>query len=151
MRSRIEYGVLLVTVLAFTAMGCSSLRPTGYVRASVWNDGYGYVDRLIGPDEYSIAVHGNPLTSAESAAEIAFLRAAHLALENGYERFEILDREEALRTRFVRSTAPMGIGVSTMAPVKIEPLVVLLVRLSSTDRPLGPTVLDARAVVADLD
>ena len=146
---------LLLAGLLVGLTGCFG--PTEYQRASVWNDGYGYEDRVVGQDEYSVVVRCNPRTSMERAARIALLRAAHLTLENGHERFEVLDQETAHRAQDIMtnvaaySSRTGAILVPVNKATTREPVAVLLVRMVPADHPLEAQVLDARQVVADIE
>jgi hypothetical protein len=140
-------------IVVSAASGCAT--PTGYQRASVWNDNRGWRDKPIGPDEYSVIVQGNPQTTAERAASIALLRAAHLTLENERERFEVFEAEAVRRTQEVTTNVPLRSGGMTVfVPVDkhrtSEPVAVLLVRLRPAGAGPDENSLDAREVIATL-
>jgi hypothetical protein len=95
--------------------GCA--RPTGYVKANSLfsSTAYGYSDKRINGDEFSIVVLGNSRTSEARVAEIALLRAAHLTKEDGRTHFVIMKQkavttEAAVLHQFVY---PMVIGTGT--------------------------------------
>lgn len=145
-------GALLA--LALLLGGCSS--PTGYEPASFWTDGYGYTDRPAGPDEYTVVVRGNALTSDARAAGLALLRAAHLAREQGCERFVIVDEEARRRAQdLIRSEARSVDGLTLIVPVErrttSEPVALLLVRLLRPDAPATDGELRVAEVIERLE
>lgn len=138
------------------ALLSSCASATGYERASVWNDKHGWRDQQIGPDEFSVVVQGNVHTSTDRVAQISLLRAAHLTLEQGRDRFEIVDRASAKRAQDMMTTVPVsGGGMTVFVPVETrkvsEPVAILLIRVLSVDAPPKEGSLDARAVVAALE
>jgi hypothetical protein len=77
-----------VIVLGFyLAVGGCAMRPTGYVAAKGSYSTYGYSDSAEGGDDYSVLVKANSATSDERVAQLVLLRAAHLTLEKGGNRF----------------------------------------------------------------
>jgi hypothetical protein len=138
------------------ALLSSCASATGYERASVWNDKHGWRDQQIGPDEFSVVVQGNVHTSTERVARIALLRAAHLTLEQGRDRFEVFNRASTNRAQDIMTTVPVsGGGMTVFVPVETqkfsEPVVVLLIRVFRVDSPPKEGSLDARAVVTALE
>ena len=66
------------------------MRPTGYVAAKGGISPSGYSDSAEGAGDYSILVKANPATSNERVAQLVLLRAAHLTLEKGANRFIVI-------------------------------------------------------------
>ena len=129
---------------------------TGYQRIdSVWNPTYGYRDRRIAVDDYSVAAIGNAQTTPQRAAELALLRAARLAREQGRSRLVVLKQKvEALQaTETVSLLLPFG---GLLVPVQVttrthsEPAAVLIVRLLAEDAAAPPDALDAGSVIEAL-
>jgi len=144
----------LALCAALSLVACAA--PTGYERASLWNDGYGWSDKALGDGEHSITVRGNSLTSTERAADLALLRAAHLALEHDCARFVLVDQEALLRKQDQFDNAAVVRGGGTLVvPVQRrttkEPVALLLIRLLPDDAPSTPGEVDAHALVAELE
>jgi hypothetical protein len=129
--------------------------PTGYEPSSIWNDGYGWSDKPAGPDEFSVVVRANSHTSPERAARIAVLRAARLTLEQGCERFVVIDQESAQRRQEQFTSAPVTSGGQTLF-VPLEPrttqeaVAVLLIALVRPGAPPVEGEVDAAALEAEL-
>jgi len=124
-------GVLYV-LLTLSILACGG--PTGYTKRDAWNPHYGYSDKRIDNDEFSIVVRGNPLTSKERIAQIALLRAAHVTQEEGRTHFYILKQKtEVLDTEKLISIQVFLGGIFVPVPVKTkaseEPTAILLIRI----------------------
>ncbi len=146
MRRAIQSSIILALI------GCSG--PTGYVESASFLGGqYGYTDKNIGDDEYAITVTGNPQTSMERIADVALLRAAHLADEQKRARFVILNKSSQQLQGYQIITIPIGPPVFFL-PVsetpKQEPHAVLIIRLLPNDQPLQADAIDAARVIAEL-
>jgi hypothetical protein len=140
--------------LALLLAGCAVA--TGYERIDpVWNPTYGYRDRQIAGDEYSVAAVGNVKTTPQRVAELALLRAARLAREQGRSRFLVVQQKvEALSaTRTVSLALPIG-GLLVPVPVatraRDEPAAALIIRLIPDDAATPPAALDAGRVIEAL-
>jgi hypothetical protein len=138
--------------------GCAG--PTGYVKASsrvLSSSRYGYSDKRISDDEFSIVVLGNSRTSEARAAEIALLRAAHLTKEEGRTHFVIM-KQKAVATEATvlhEFVYPMVIGTGIILPVSVpvgehttnEPMAILLIRLLPVQPTYSPEALSAAEVI----
>lgn len=85
-------GFCLVAVIVAGGCATQPSGPTGYVerpRDTSYRS-YGYKDKKLGPEEFSIFVAGNPRTQLARTKNIAMLRAARLAKERGYAYFAVL-------------------------------------------------------------
>ena len=142
--------------LLLFAMLAACVGPTGYKAKGVWSPTYGYSDKKIADDEYSVAATGNWKTSKARAAEISLLRAAHLTLEQGRTHFLIVKQKaevlEAIDTIFL--PVPMG-GLLLAVPVASrssgEPTAVLIIKLMSNESASSsPDALEAAAVIQQL-
>ncbi|MGD9879236.1 MAG: hypothetical protein AB7O82_07140 [Reyranella sp.] len=101
----------------------------------------------MGNDEYAITVTGNPQTSQERVADIAFLRAAHLAMEQRRTHFAILNRSSQ---KFARQSAVITpVGVPLITPYNVSHAI-LLIRLLPNDQPYPPDSVDAAKVIAEV-
>jgi len=82
--------LLIATFLTITFSGCASpygpLGPMG-----------GYTDTKIQEGLYKIEFKGNGYTSDSKASEFVLLRAAELALQNGYKFFVIIDERNSAK------------------------------------------------------
>jgi hypothetical protein len=145
-------GRVIAFGLALSVAGCVA-RPTGYVDANtLLHAPYGFSVTPMGGDEYSILVRANSVTPTERVAEIALLRAAHLTIEKGGNRFSII-HSESLTYHYQRlNSVPIG-GV--FIPVSTSPsadkLAALVIHVSLPGAtPVAPDAIDAERVVADL-
>jgi len=150
-------------LLAFTAgvvlAGCAnrpSREPTPYVSMqSSEGHGYGYLDKYMGNDEYSVVAAGNRFTPRERVAEIALLRAARITQERGRTHFVVLNRKAGTFQMHQAQMVPIFLGgVLTPVPVgersRAEPTAILLIRLLPGRSSFQPGALDAADVVARL-
>lgn len=142
----------LVSCLLLIAIGCAT-GPTGYVAANSSYATYGYSDSAEGGDDYSILVKANSATSDERVAQLALLRAAHLTLEKGGNRFQIIHSKALQAQTDITTALPLGIGGFIPITVgsdqnKLAALVIHVMRPDAT--PVGPEAIDAQRVVTDL-
>jgi hypothetical protein len=142
----------IVLGLALVLAGCAA-RPTGYVDTSgAFNGPYGYSTTSMGRDEYSILVRANSVTPDERVAQIALLRAAHLTIEKGGNRFNIIHSESVVyQYQRIKSVGVFGavIPVGTVSDEDKLAALVIHVSLPGTT-PVAPDAIDAQQVVADL-
>lgn len=150
-------GAAIVLIILGLA-GCA--RPTGYTKAgSLFATGYGYSDKRISDDEFSIVALGNQKTSEARVAEIALLRAAHLTKEEGRTHFVIM-KQKAVTTEAAvlhQVVLPIGVG-SGILPVGVpvgehttnEPMAILLIRLLPLQPAYPPEALNAAEVIEHL-
>jgi hypothetical protein len=142
----------LVSCLLLIAIGCAT-GPTGYVAAHGSYATYGYSDSAEGGDDYSILVKANAATSNERVAQLVLLRAAHLTLERGGNRFEIIHSKNLLAQtdRIVPLPLPDGVFVPIKVGSDENKLAALIIHVLRPDAPaVGPEAIDAQRVVADL-
>ena len=146
----------IVILIILGLVGCA--RPTGYTKASSFltgTKGYGYSDKRINGDEFSIVVVGNPLTSKARAAKIALLRAAHLTKEEGRTHFVIIKQKAETTEKAVLISIPLWFG-GPMVPVPVgekttkEPMAILLIRLLPLQPAYSPDALNATEVIEHL-
>ena len=76
--------------IALTLGACAS--SPEYVAADNAED-YGYYARKISEDRYRVNYNGSRRTSLQDSRDYALLRSAELTLNNGYDWFQIVDRE----------------------------------------------------------
>ena len=146
----------IIILIILGLVGCAG--PTGYTKASTSLTGtrdYGYSDKRISSDEFSIVVVGNPSTSKLRAAEIALLRAAHLTKEEGRTHFVIIRQKAEITERAVIISIPLfagGVFVSVPVGEKTdrEPMAILLIRLLSLQPAYPPDALNAAEVIEHL-
>ena len=146
--------MIILTILGL--VGCA--RPTGYTKASSFltgTKGYGYSEKRINGDEFSIVVLGNPLTSKARAAEIALLRAAHLTKEEGRTHFIIIKQKAMSTEKAVLISIPLWFGgPMVMVPVgektTKEPMAILLIRLLPLQPAYPPDALNAAEVIEQI-
>ena len=141
----------IILLFCIVLAGCG--RPTAYVKADpLWGTGYGYSEKRMAADEFSVVAAGNRSTVGRRVAEIALLRAARLTKEEGRTHFVIIkEKTEALESVKVISF-PLMIG-SIAVPVIVrertvkEPLAVLLIRLLPLLPAYPADALDADEVI----
>ncbi len=82
----------LLIVVALTALwGCAtSYKSKGFTG--------GFSELQLAPDVFRVTFNGNAYTSGERAQDFAMLRAAELALQNGFGYFAIVDAHNTVRT-----------------------------------------------------
>jgi hypothetical protein len=146
----------IIILIILGLVGCA--RPTGYTKASSFLTGikgYGYSDKRINGDEFSIVVLGNPSTSKARAAEIALLRAAHLVKEEGRTHFVIIKQKAEITERAVLISIPLWLG-GPMVVVPVgekttkEPMAILVIRLLPLQPAYSPDALNADQVIEHL-
>lgn len=128
--------------------------PTGYTKANpLWTTKYGYSDKRINDDEFSIVVTGNPLTSKARVAEIALLRAARLTKEAGRTHFVIIKQKTETLEAAGLISLPLG-GLLVWVPVgektTEEPTAIVLIRLLPLQPDYPLDALDAATVIEHL-
>jgi len=135
---------------------CACAGPTGYERARTFgNPLYGYSDKRIGDDEFSVAATGNERTSKRRVAQIALLRAAHLTQEAGRTHFIVVRQKtqmmEAAKTDSI--VVPLG-GIFVPVPALTlptgEPTSVLIIRTVADSQAVPEDALDAAEVIRDV-
>jgi hypothetical protein len=147
-------GCIIILLISWL-VGCA---PTGYTKASSFltgTKGYGYSDKRINGDEFSIVVLGNPLTSKARAAEIALLRAAHLTKEEGRTHFFIIKQKAETTEKAVLISIPLWFGgPMVLVPVSEkttkEPMAILVISLLPLQPAYSPDALNATEVIEHL-
>ena len=144
--------------LAITACSPIYFGPTGYQKQTEgrldglgWYRQFGYTDRSIGSDEYIITFTGNPFTNPQRTADLAMLRVAQIAQQNGRTHFMVITQT------YVELSASEDISLrgGYFGPVKIGqrevayPNVVVLIRLIPTDQAVPAGALEAATVIRD--
>jgi hypothetical protein len=129
------------------------VRPTGYVAAKGSYATYGYSDSAEGGGDYSILVKANPATSNERVAQLVLLRAAHLTLENGANRFIVVHSQNL--TAAAERRAAIYVGGGVFIPVSVgtdeNKLAALVIHLLPRDATAaGSESIDAQRVVTEL-
>ncbi|MBL8771984.1 MAG: hypothetical protein JNK30_11435 [Phenylobacterium sp.] len=155
---------LLLITLAASALAACATAPTLYQPAS-GREGVGYSEYRIEPGRYRITFHGGAGAPPAQVTDYALLRAADLALAEGYDWFRISDRfmegrpDRGPRVSFGVGGASfgrrsgVGVGVSTGGvslgggPSVATTIEVVMGR---GERPRGADVYDARAVRANI-
>ncbi|MBJ6727223.1 CC0125/CC1285 family lipoprotein [Geomesophilobacter sediminis] len=136
--------------LAFLT-GCAT--PTGYVKSDpAWSPNYGYRDKPMGGNEFSVSFTGNRHTGAQRAAEIVLLRAARLTREQGGTHFVILKEKARAMEAVQLTTLPVvGAGFAAFVPVReqaaLEPTAILLIQVVPGQKPVPPEAVDAQSVI----
>lgn len=149
---------LAVAALSLSVAACATA-PTHFQPAASAG-GVGFSEMRIEPGRYRVSFQGGPGAPEAMVQDYALLRAADLALAEGYDWFRVIDR--SIRQTgyggasvgfgvggmsFGRHSAS-GVGVSSGFPVSGGPSLAasLEVLMGKGPKPLGPEVYDARGV-----
>jgi hypothetical protein len=99
----------LVLIVILLGLGACASNPK-YVAANTADD-YGHYTTRLDENRYRIVYNGGPSTSLNTTRNYAMLRAAELTLQEGYDWFEIVDRETSSNSRGGDTFEPtMGFG-----------------------------------------
>ena len=155
-RKRLLSASALLLLLSVAA--CSQIHggPTGYKQIDpIWGSAYGYRDKQIGTDEFSVFAVGNPKSDAARVAEIALLRAAHLTLEHDRNHFVVVKQKAKAVSQDELISVPVVLpGIFLPVPVASKPteerVAILIVRLLPRGQAVPPHGLDASTIVTHL-
>jgi hypothetical protein len=86
-----------ILLLAFAIAGCATAVGTPYQAAD--RQGFGFSETRIESDRYRITFAGDGATSAADVEDYALLRAAEIAIANGYEWFRVVSKDVAAEKR----------------------------------------------------
>ncbi len=154
---------LIATLLACASLaGCASA-PTLYQPAA-GPSAVGYSEYRIEPGRYRITFRGGPGAPAQQVADYALLRAADLALAEGYDWFRVADRLTEGRSDsgprlgvgvggadFGRhSGVSLGVGTSFNLGGRPSLSTTIEVVMGRGERPRGGDTYDARALRQNL-
>lgn len=148
-----------IAVAAALALGACATTPTVYQPAT-GPQSVGYSEYSIEPGRYRITFRGGPGAPPEQVMDYALLRAADLALAEGYDWFHVYDRYVQGRPdRGPRVGLGVGggdygrrsgvsLGVGTSFNLGGGPALSATVEavMGRGERPRGPDVYDARAL-----
>ena len=101
--------VLSAALAVFALTACATSSPTVYAPASASANGTGYEDIRIESDRWRVTFTGSGQASEAEVERLALRRAGELALTNGYDWFEVVDRR--VRTEG-RDRSPVRVGGS---------------------------------------
>ena len=149
----------VLAALAALSLSACATEPTRFQPATS-PTGVGYSELRIEPGRYRITFHGGPGASFNQVEDYALLRAADLALADGYDWFQVVsrntDRNGYGGSRFSVGVGGgsygrrggMGVGLGTGIPLGGGPAVTarLEVLMGKGPRPEGRDVYDARGV-----
>lgn len=97
----------IVLIAAFFTLGACASSPR-YVAADNPSD-HGHFERKISENRYRVNYNGSRSTDLQDTRDFALLRAAEVTLSEGFEWFQVVDRETATTESRERS-ADIGIG-----------------------------------------
>lgn len=100
---------LLLPVLATLALTACASAPTRY-QPAVTPSAVGFSDMQIEPGRYRITFRGGPGAPPEQVSDYALLRAADLALAQGYDWFEVYSQRTGVVAENAGPTIGVGIG-----------------------------------------
>lgn len=151
---------LILSCLAALTLAACATAPTVY-QPAVGPGAVGYSEYRIEPGRYRITFQGGPGAPPQYVTDLALLRAADLAIAEGYDWFRVSDRflqgqpDRGPRVSLGvggasfgrRSGVGLGVGTSGMSlgggPSVSSTLEVVMGR---GERPRGADVYDARAI-----
>jgi hypothetical protein len=148
-------------VLCLGLAACET--PTLY-QAAPRPDAVGFSEFRIEPGRYRVTFQGGDGAPAQRVEDFTMRRAAEIALRDGYEWFEIVDRTGETRAPQASSAISIGggsaeygrggvgVGVGAAFPLSGGPRVTrsLEIFCGQGPRPPGGNVYDARALLASL-
>jgi hypothetical protein len=152
-----------LAVLGALSLSACATQPTLYQPAAVPN-GVGYSEYRIEAERFRVTFQGGPGASAQHVTDLALLRAADLALANGYDWFRVTDRvlqgrsDSGPRVGFGvggadfgrRSSVGVGLGTSFALGGGPSVTATLEVLMGRGQRPRAPDAYDARALRQNL-
>lgn len=155
---------ILISAAIATLLGaCATAVGTGYAPSD--QKGYGYSDQRIEADRYRVVFAGDGATPPELVEDLAMLRAAELALANGYDWFRVIgrsmDEEEkggvgigaGFGTGSVGRRSAVGVGVGgdlgTIGARKFY-TARIEVLMGKGEKPEDPAAYDARSLSESL-
>lgn len=97
------YGAIKIMAVVFIALvvaGCAT--PTPYGPAI---DGKGYSELQTENDRFRVSFSGNSLTPRETVESYLLYRAAEITLQQGYDRFRIVERDVESKTSYYNNYA----------------------------------------------
>jgi hypothetical protein len=94
----------VLTALLLTAVAACG-HPTPYQVAA---NGYGFSDQRIEDNRYRITFSGNSLTPQPVVENYLLYRAAEITLANGYDYFEVADKQTNKSTRYLATYDDFG-------------------------------------------
>jgi hypothetical protein len=160
MRRSLHLAAFAAIVLGAVSLAACATQPT-YYQPAARPDAVGFSEFRIEPGRYRVTFRGGPGAPPEQVADYALLRAADLALADGYDWFRITDRfmrqtGEGSGSRLsvgagdtsFGSHSAVGLGVGTSfnlggGPALIQTIEVLMGKGAP---PAGADVYDARGV-----
>lgn len=93
---------------AFILGACATVTP--YQPAAGGVNSYGFSDTRIEPGKYRVSFRGNTMTERTTVENYILLRAAELAIADGYGHFLILEEDDSGRRDFRTSGFSNGVG-----------------------------------------
>ncbi|MBD2858698.1 hypothetical protein IB286_06705 [Spongiibacter sp. KMU-158] len=91
-----QYKLILAVLVTGFLAACSS---TSVYQPAEKRGAYGYTETQLGADRYRVTFTGNSVTDKETVNDYAMLRAAELTLQNGYEWFQMVNRDTESKSR----------------------------------------------------
>jgi len=99
---------LLIVLCAGALAACATATP--YQSAAPAGNGYGYAERKIEDNRYTISFNGNSLTERDTVESYLLFRAAELTLEKGFDHFIVAQRATDDETRITGFRRPSRFG-----------------------------------------
>lgn len=154
---------LILPAIAALGLSACATQPTVYQPAT-GPKAVGYSDYRIESDRFRVTFQGGPGASAQQVSDLALLRAADLAVANGYDWFRVSDRFVQGRADsgpriglgvggadYGRSSG-VGLGLGTSFNLGGGPslTVTLEVMMGKGERPRAADTYDARSLRQNL-
>jgi len=154
---------LILSLAAALSLAACATAPTVY-QPSAGPQAVGYSEYRIEPGRYRITFRGGPGAPPQQISDYALLRAADLAIADGYDWFRVADRFMEGRpdtsprmsigiggASFGRHSA-VGVGVNQGFSLGGGPAVASTIEvvMGKGDRPRGTDIYDARALRQNL-
>lgn len=154
---------LILPALAALALSACATQPTVY-QPAIGPRAVGYSDYRIESDRFRVTFQGGPGASPQHVSDLALLRAADLAVANGYDWFRVTDRflqgrpDNGPRVGLGvggadfgrRSSVGLGLGTSFNLGGGPSVAATLEVMMGKGERPRTPDTYDARSLRQNL-
>ena len=152
-------------VAALLCLGLAACETPTLYQAAARPDAVGYSEFKIEPGRYRVTFQGGDGAPARQVEDYTMRRAAEVALRDGYDWFQIVDRAGEVRPPHSSSAISIGgggadfgrgggvgVGLGAAFPLSGGPRITrsLEIFCGSGPHPPGPNVYDARAVLASL-
>jgi hypothetical protein len=152
-------------VAALLCLGLAACETPTHYEAAARPDAVGYSEIRIEPGRYRVTFQGGDGASADQVEDYVMRRAAEIAVRDGYDWFQVVDRSGETRPPHASSAISIGggsagyghgggvgVGLGAAIPLSGGPRITrsLEIYCSGGPRPAGGNIYDARGVLESL-